>query len=385
MNQAAQAPSCIVITWFSDDQPGFLDFSYRIKSLARHYQRITVLSTAVLKQAELQAPGIEFVVLKGGHGLKGWLRYIWQCAAFVRRSGAQRMVALHSAVAPVTLLCPGTPSALYWNEHPTHFAGSPPGFSPIRGPIRALRRASMFLGARRSTLVMPIGEAHRDDLLAHGVRKDKLHMIYMGVDNSFAASSKPRAPRAADSPLRLVYVGSVQKARGRDVMLEGMAYAITQGANARLTIVGANAGELSYCNSYAAKLGIAEHVDIVGRVPGSAIPGYLHGADMGVCLWEDQPWWRFNPPTKLFEYLVAGLPVMASNIRTHTEYIRDGSNGIIFEYDSRSFGQAVVRVCAQAAMLAPMSQTALSESARYTWETIEPTFLTAIDQLARST
>ncbi len=144
-----------------------------------------------------------------------------------------------------------------------------------------------------------------------------------------------------DAPLELIYVGSVSKARGRDVMLEALAIANRERCIARLTLVGASDAELAYCRDYASRLGIADAVRVQGRIAGDAVPACLRGADAGLCLWEDLPWWRFNPPTKLFEYLVAGLPVLASDIRTHTAYVAEGHNGFIFSYDSNSLARTI--------------------------------------------
>jgi glycosyltransferase involved in cell wall biosynthesis len=378
-----ESAQCVVVTRFAPDQPGFLDFSYRMKALAKHY-RLVVVSDFPLTQPELQIPGAEYVILPGGEGRKGWLRYLWHCGRFIRARKPKCAVLLHSSVAPVSLLCGRVSTALYWNEHPTHFAEAPKSGSPIKSAIRFVTRWLAFQGARRATVVMPIGEAHSEDLLEHGCPPQRVRLIYMGVDPSFDSAALQSESSRSDAPLELIYVGTVSKARGRDVMLEALAVANRDRMIARLTLIGANDAEIAYCTDYAARLGIQDALTVRGRIPGSAIPAHLRCADVGLCLWEDQPWWRFNPPTKLFEYLVAGLPVLASDIRTHTRYVRPGDNGLIFSYDSRSLASAIETLWQQRSELHRMKRQARASGEPYIWDRLEPVFLQTIGEVARS-
>ncbi|MDP3088160.1 MAG: glycosyltransferase [Methylotenera sp.] len=249
-----------------------------------------------------------------------------------------------------------------------------------RGMVRWL----MFHGARKSNLVMPIGEAHRDNLLEHSCQQDQTRMIYMGVEQSFAgvALSAEEARRDSET-LQLVYVGSVHQDRGRDVMLEAIKMVNQDKKIAHLTIVGANSEQLEYCQSALRALDVVESVTVLGRVPGHSIPNFMKAADAGLCLWEDLPWYRFNPPTKLFEYLVAGLPVLASDIRTHTQYVHDGKNGLIFEYGSRGLADAIRRLWLARDGLPQMKRQTRDESVAYLWQSLEKDFLEAVGKVAR--
>jgi hypothetical protein len=96
-----------------------------------------VVSGFALEQAELQYPGVEYVVLPCGPGRADWLRYLWRCAALVRSRRPAVAVLLHSMAAPVANLLGGIPSVTYWNEHPTHVAPAPAGAAPLKRALRA--------------------------------------------------------------------------------------------------------------------------------------------------------------------------------------------------------------------------------------------------------
>lgn len=370
---------CIVVTCFAAGQPGYLDFAYRIRALATTY-RLTVVSVAPITVAELQIPDAEYIVFDCGSGRKGWLRYLWQCSRLIRSCHPSVAVLLHSAAAPIALLAGNIPTVTYWNEHPTHFAPSPEGFAPLSRLTRAMVRWLFFRGARASSRVLPIGEAHRDNILDEGCHPKAVHLQYMGVDEFFraAAQCKPTGVNHSSSPIKLLYVGTVAKARGRDIMIEALAIANQRHEVAHLTLVGASEEELRYCSDYAKRLGVSNSLRIVGRIPGTEIPNFMRSADVGLCLWEDRPWWRFNPPTKLFEYLVAGLPVLASNIRTHTAYIKDEVNGLIFEYEAQDLARVIKKLSAMQTEIASMKIRAAESGERYLWKRIEPDFLAVV-------
>lgn len=368
--------SIIIGTWFYDDQPGFHDFRYRIESLSQHFD-VTLVLRANHFRKEFPGLNAKIVVLDSMPDRKSMLQFIWKLSKLAKSEKFDLLYLLGSQLAYCTFFIGNCPSILYWNEHPSHFF-----IGSRRRPdvvlLGKLMVSLSYAAARRASMLMPIGEAHRDDLLDHGASLKRVNMIYMGVEDRFSKMRTNLTPLNSDSPITVIYTGTVSAERGRDIMLEGLAHARKHGANIYMIIVGASNEELEYCNSRAIQLEISTALKVVGRVPGSEIPSYLAKAQLGVCLWADKIWWRFNPPTKLFEYLVAGLPVLGSRIRTHTEYVRDGFNGHIFDYNSDSFGEALIRVWSERHSIDSLSENAAKDGLRFIWSKIQTQFIEAV-------
>jgi glycosyltransferase involved in cell wall biosynthesis len=377
--------TCIIVTCFSENQPGFLDFSYRLQALAKYYQ-VTILSQDKLTQTELMIEGADYVALGRKSGKLGWLRYLYQCASYIRNQQPSLAVLLHSGASPISLMVGKIPTCLYWNEHPTNLMHVVKGFSPVRNTLARMTQALVFCGARCADLIMPIGEDHHEDLVRYGVDTAKIKMIYMGVADNFM-SQHTQTEALQNKPLHLMYIGTVSQTRGRDVMLNAMAILANESIvseknySLKLTIVGASKPELVFCQQRIKELNIAEFVSVNGRVSGHEIPQHLAQADVGICLWEQNQWNEFNPPTKLFEYLVAGVPVLGSNIRTHTRYIQNWQNGLIFDYDAASLAEAILQLCRHYERLPAMKNQAVISGRQYMWSKTEPVFLSAIQGL----
>jgi glycosyltransferase involved in cell wall biosynthesis len=385
MTQAAVRLRCAVVTSLSPSQPGFLDFAYRVQALAEIHD-VTLISNLDLDIPEFQSPGLRRVQLPMSPGQWGWLQFLRQCAAWLHKSRFDKVLLLHSSVAPLALVCRlrRLPVVVYWNEHPTHLAPPCGWRRPATRTVRALVRALMFAGAKAADLVMPIGEAHHQDLLAHGLSPERVALVPMGVATSF--QQPVRTASALQGPLQLIYIGTVAVDRGWDVMLGAMAVLAEQPAwrdRAHLTLVGVQPEQMAQCRQQVEALGIAAHVTLIGRVPGHEIPALLQRAHVGLCLWEDLVWYRFNPPTKLFEYLVAGLPVLASRIRTHTAYVQDGRNGVIFDYSAQGLAQAIRGLLQPTTDWPQLNRQAWTSGQPYLWSAIKPHFLKAFAQAGR--
>jgi glycosyltransferase involved in cell wall biosynthesis len=374
-------PHIVVVTWFHDGQVGYRDFLYRLQALVRRFE-VTILSRRALNEPELAIVGAKVVVLPSPHkGVRELTRYWWAVARWLRGRRVDAVLHLGSHSAAVAGWPVGAPQAVYWNEHLTHYLGTSArrGLKPLA--MWMLRRLQ-YRGARRAAVVMPIGSGHRADLLAQGCDPGRVVLLAMGVADDFAPPPLVRQQRhAAPCALRVIYAGSIHPDRGRDVFIDALALARAEGIDVHLTLVGADEQQRAWCEARAQSLGVTQALRVLPRLPGDQIPPLLREADFGLCAWIDTPHYRVNPPTKLFEYLVAGVPVLASRIASHTEYVQDGVNGFLFDYAPQSLAATWRRALAQRQHWPAMRQSAQDSGQAHRWQQIEPRFLAVMDRL----
>ncbi len=118
--------------------------------------------------------------------------------------------------------------------------------------------------------------------------------------------------------------------------------------------------------------GISDRVRFTGLVAPAEVPAHLAACDILLSPhlpFEDgTPF--FGSPTKLFEYLAAGRPVVASRLGQIGRVVEDGTTGLLFEPgDAAAFRSAVLRLAADAELRTRMGRDARTTAERrYTWE-----------------
>jgi glycosyltransferase involved in cell wall biosynthesis len=113
---------------------------------------------------------------------------------------------------------------------------------------------------------------------------------------------------------RMIYVGDVRFVRGIAEYVAITGQLAKQGVPVQLRIVGsfANPQEELQIRATVQKLGLAHRVQLLGRRPPEEIPELIEECDLGLALLHPIGNYRESYPTKMFEYMAAGLPVIAS-------------------------------------------------------------------------
>jgi glycosyltransferase involved in cell wall biosynthesis len=117
------------------------------------------------------------------------------------------------------------------------------------------------------------------------------------------------------SLLRLVYVGDVRIVRGIRHYVQILDALRQRGIAAELRVIGSFAApaEEQEIRALIDRLGLAAQVRLLGRRPPEEVPGLLADCDVGLTLLHPIGNYRESYPTKMFEYMAAGIPVVSSN------------------------------------------------------------------------
>lgn len=148
-----------------------------------------------------------------------------------------------------------------------------------------------------------------------------------------------RAAGVGDDVPLLVYSGYIHAERGLDTAIE----ALPLMPDVQLAIVANRANPLVLqLEKLAVDVGVEDRVHVVPYVPQHAVADYLSSADLGVICSKRTINYELSLPTKFAEYLHAGLPVVCSDVKTLSEYVRNHDVGRSFEAgDPQSFTAAV--------------------------------------------
>lgn len=186
------------------------------------------------------------------------------------------------------------------------------------------------------------------------------------------------AKLSQDTPL-LVYPGLVWKGRG----LESLDTILKELPACHLALVGAGgiASRFDFVDSFLDGLppSVRRRVYVLPMQPADCLPHFLRTADVGVFLPDDATLnHRVTGPNKFFEMLLAGLPLVVSDLGLMGDIVRLEGIGIpVPAGDTDSAVSAVRQVLQDKRALRPNEEDLLSLRRRYGWEAQERALIAA--------
>lgn len=190
-----------------------------------------------------------------------------------------------------------------------------------RVPGGATRRRWLLEAAAGCRHLFAISGGVRDDLIALGVDADKITIEHDAHDPALFAELPDQATARAELGLDpdrqvVVYTGGLLAWKGVDVLIA----AASELPEAQILIAGGMPADVERARAQAAGLA---NVRIDGFQPPARVPLYLAAADVGVLPNRSKPAIsaRYTSPLKAFEYMAAGLPIVASDLPSLREIL----------------------------------------------------------------
>lgn len=171
------------------------------------------------------------------------------------------------------------------------------------------------------------------------------------------------------APFTIAYAGHLYPWKGVDVLIDALADL----PEAVARIVGGQPGEHDHVrlDARARELGVDARVTFTGWLPPASVTAELARAHALALpnprLHTSE---RYTSPLKLFEYLAAGRPIVASDLAALREVLRDGDNALLVEPGSAAaLAGAVQRLIADPALGARLGRQAFEDAGYYGWAT----------------
>ncbi|MGH3245624.1 MAG: glycosyltransferase family 4 protein, partial [Trebonia sp.] len=192
---------------------------------------------------------------------------------------------------------------------------------------RALETSCMT----EADLVVTLGEAMREEIIARGVPADNVIIVPNAVSEAFLRPLPDGAALAASLGIKpgehvVGLVSSLVAHEGIGTLLEAVKILNDRGVGTRALIVG-DGPERTALQRQAADLGL--DAIFTGRVPTSRVRDYHAVLDVFVVPRTPDRVCQLVTPLKPVEAMASGLPVVVSSVRALAEIVRDGETGLL--------------------------------------------------------
>jgi glycosyltransferase involved in cell wall biosynthesis len=258
-------------------------------------------------------------------------------------------------------------------REPVAEAGASP---PTRTPrVRGLE-AAVF--GRALGLVALTGACRALLLEEFGLQPERV----IAAPDAVARRPERLPPRSTDGRT-VVYAGQLYPWKGVGTLVRALPLL----PEARLEIVGGLADgdpHQAALRALAQQLGVERQIDFVGYLPHARVAEAIARGAAAVVPLPDNPMARFfTSPLKLFEYMAAGLPIVASDLPALAEVLVDGRNALLVPPDDpAALAAALRRLLADPALAERLRSQAFADVADHTWAARAATVSAALERWA---
>ena len=132
------------------------------------------------------------------------------------------------------------------------------------------------------------------------------------------ATVRERLGLAAGAPV-VLYTGTFEHYQGLDLLFAAARHVLDRRPETRFVLAGGRPDQIAAARADAERAGIAPAVVFAGQRPAEEIPLFLDAADVLVSPRSTGT----NTPLKIYQYLRAGRPIVATRLLTHTQVLTD--------------------------------------------------------------
>lgn len=180
----------------------------------------------------------------------------------------------------------------------------------------------------------------------------------------------------------VAYAGQLYPWKGVDILIRSMVYLPN---NVRVQIIGgADLQHLERVKRLAMKKGVSDRVHFTGQVLPAQVQAYMLEADVLVVpLPSNNVESRyFTSPIKIFEYMSTGRPIVASDLPTIREVLKDGENALLVTPDDpEALAKGIRRLLGEPGLSRQLAQQALRDvREKHTWERRANIIIQALDE-----
>ena len=230
----------------------------------------------------------------------------------------------------------------------------------------AKRVAERVLGAATALVAVSDEVAEHFDTFA--AAKGKISVVPNGVNpDQYPPDLKPSLP-APPGTFTVGFVGSMKPWHGVTRLLEAFSRLHARFPETRLLLVGDGPGREQLV-AEAASRGVDKVVQFTGAVSPCDVPGLLASMDVAVAPYPALANFYFSP-LKVYEYMAAGLPIVASRVGQLENLIESEVTGLhVTPGDVAALAAALERIKCEPHLRARLGQAARTKVIRdHTWD-----------------
>ena len=239
--------------------------------------------------------------------------------------------------------------------------------------------------ARMADMILTVDTA--DDILLHRFERvnDRVVVIQNVPELSGQVQIASMIPSNVAGPA-LFYAGGLMRMKGIFEMVQCLKHVKDEVPTAHLLLAGSfNSGTVaSEIKKIISELKLDDNISFLGYIPYEEVRQYAHYAKVGLELYHHHPYLSISKgSSKLFMYMEAGLPIIASDLPGIGSLIRETGAGLVVDpYKPEAIARSIISILQDDTLAKKLSQKGQNAfHTKYNWDVEQTTFLLNYEQL----
>lgn len=246
---------------------------------------------------------------------------------------------------------------------------------PMAATVWAAERA--IPSVYRRAWFHAISDSTRDDLVARGIPRERIAVVYPGVNSQHF---RPDASILRADPPRFVYIGRLKRYKGVEFLIQALAIARQERPELTLDIAGSG-DDRPRLEAMTRAAGLADAVRFLGFVDEATRLQLLRESVANVFPSPKEGW-----GITVMEAAACGTPSLASNSPGLRDSVRDGQTGILVPHgDPAALAREMLRLGGDPALVERLGRAAREWAEQLSWDAVAATVEGHLAALATGT
>lgn len=235
--------------------------------------------------------------------------------------------------------------------------------------------------ARLADAVWVVVEERKSDITSQGVPSETVSVV-MNTPLLGEFDTERRDFETFPDGFVIVYVGELTRFRGLDLAIEAMPTLVQRRDDVHLCVAG-DGPDLPRLRRLAEARGVEDHVTFTGWIDAERVPSFLERGDVGVILHEVNQFTDTTVPNKLFDYMQARLPVVATPMAPVSRIVQETECGEVLPPGPtpEELAEMILHIGSRCRASKYGANGAEAISAAYNWESEFDTVVRTIEEV----
>jgi glycosyltransferase involved in cell wall biosynthesis len=258
------------------------------------------------------------------------------------------------------------------------------GLDKDKSSVRLIRSMEKWSIAR-ANLVVTVNVACRRIFSSRSCKAEKIVVVMNAPDSKIfpfrPAKAENSTQQAQDKSFAFMYHGSMVERNGLDLAVEAFALVREKMPNVELRAFGSRTPYLERVLETARAKGMQDVVHYLGPRKLEELVHDIESCDVGVIPNQRNPFTDINTPTRIFEYLAIGKPVIAPNTLGIRDYFDEQSLMYFEPGNAESLAKQMLHAYSHRSELAQIASKGQRIYLEHTWEQERETLLAGVNRI----